>query len=684
MIRLKMESMDKTEEKIEKIAAFFPEVITEIQDETGKVRKGIDFERLKQELSDSILPGEENYAFSWVGKKAAIVESNSPVRKTLRPCIAESKGWENTKNLYIEGDNLDVLKLLQAGYANSIRMIYVDPPYNNGIDFIYRDNYSMDREQYKKHDSSPDFLTEDEKRRRLHCGWCSMMYPRLRLAHALLSENGVIFMSIDDTEIDNLKKMCDEIFGESNFITIIAVEITKTQGMKVKSAKSGSIVKNFEYILCYAKNVRGKKIVKNILYDKNEGYDTHFSYYIEKKGERYQIRKLLDVLKENKEIYEEFIKYGMVNSRGNIRIHTLEPAILISKKIREYIYLELAEKIFQEMACSITLNKEMEERIERNGVFEYNGYLLTRSAGGKLRQFGSLADTLRQNDEYKGEFGRVTIRGNLWKGFYSDMMNVAKEGDVAYKNGKKPVRLIYQLAKWIGVEEEETVMDFFSGSATTAHAVMKLNASDFQHRRYIMVQMAENLDDSFNHAAGEAKKAIQKVIHFLDSVNRPHILSEVGKERILRAGVELEQKTMNRDISPEKRGNGIDTGFRVFKLDSSNMKDAFYSRIHKGSQEPLWKDDRTELDLLFGIMLDLGVELTAFHKIEMMGDMRVHIVNRDDLIACFSQQLTKSVLTEMIKKRPARVVLKESVICPRQEIIRLFREKSAATEIYIL
>ena len=433
----------------------------------------------------------------------------------------ESKNFDTTENLYIEGDNLEALKLLQKDYNNKIKMIYIDPPYNTEQKFIYNDTFRNKR-----------------KKECRHSGWLNMMYPRLKLARDLLSEDGVIFISIDK-EVFNLKKICDEIFGEENFISNIGLEITKTQGMKVKSAKEGSVVKNYEYILVYAKNNLNKNIVKNVLYDANEGYDTHFSYYIDRSCGSLNLRKLTDELESKKDILDEFIKLGLTKN-NKISINSIEKAISISEKVREYIFNEISSNIYQEMACNIKIDAETEKKLCENKIVEYRNYLLTKSLGGKLRQFSSLKETLNYSDEYKSKYTRVTIRGDLWKGFYSDMMNVTKEGGIDFKNGKKPVRLIKQLAKWIGMEGSDIVLDFFSGSATTAHAVMQLNAEDKGNRKFIMVQLPEECK---NKNLG------------YDNI------CEIGKERIRRAGDKIKEENKDKEGIED-----LDIGFKVIKI----------------------------------------------------------------------------------------------------------------------
>jgi adenine-specific DNA-methyltransferase len=600
--------------------------------------------------------------------------------------------------------------------------VFIDPPYNTGNDFIYRDDYSLNDEDYEKHLENFSEAVNAHSHARFHSGWCSMMYPRLALARNLMREDGVIFISIDENELDNLKKICNEIFGENNFVTIIGLEITKTQGMKVKSAKEGSIVKNYEYVLCYAKNTSNKKIVKSILFDKNDGYDTHFSFYIEKLNGRYVVRKLVDVLKENREIYEEFKKYQLVGANGKISIGDVETAISVSGKIREYLYGVISKKIFQEMACAITIDPEIEEKLGTEKIVEHKSYLLTKSTGGKLRQYGSLEETLKMNDEYRSEYGRVTIRGNLWKGFYSDMMNVAKEGEVEYKNGKKPVRLIYQLAKWIGVQNDDIVLDFFSGSATTAHAIMELNAQDSGSRRFIMVQLNENLDEALKTAAGTNKKIIQKTIDFLDSLNRPHDLCELGKQRILNSGARiseaLQKEQRGKEIATDIRD--IDTGFRVFRLDGINIPAKCGEDTLRESPQINTDRPRSDLDLFYTALLDLGLPLTINHIQEELGgvcifrtaprpmdnpsvsaankqqtlfDMvipdKVHPCKNEKeatLVACFDDRLSESLFLKIAKKHPDYVVFKESAFddIDKKAVEEIFRENAPNTIVKVI
>lgn len=447
---------------------------------------------------------EDNIELCWTGKQEMLDSLNSETDKKLIECKEESKDFDTTNNMYIEGDNLEALKLLQKDYNSKIKMIYIDPPYNTRKNFVYKDNMT-------------------------HSDWLNMMYPRLKLARNLLRDDGVIFISIDDNESGNLRKLCDEVFGEENLLRILSVELTKTQGMKVKSAQEGTIVKNYEPVFCYVKDKSKLNKVSRVLYDKGELFDTHYNCIIENNKKE----SLCDFLLKNNDIREELYSLKLLENE-KLPIKNIEKALYLSDKFKKYIYEDISNIIYQETACEISLPTDIEQSIGYGDIVEYSKYLLTKSKGGNIRQYISLEKSLNTDDTYNPSFGRVTIRGDLWKGFYSDMMNVAKEGGVDFKNGKKPVRLIHQLAKWF-IDNDDIVLDFFSGSATTAHAVMQLNAEDNGNRRFIMVQLPEICDEKT-----EAFKQGYKNI------------CEIGKERIRRAG--------------ERMVSNIDKGFKVYKI----------------------------------------------------------------------------------------------------------------------
>lgn len=611
MDKLRMESPDMTAQNIDRIADLFPNCITEASDGHGRIKRAVNFELLKQMLSPDVVDGDEAYEFTWVGKKAAIVEANKPIRKTLRPCVAESKDWDTTENLYIEGDNLEVLKLLQESYLGKVKMIYIDPPYNTGNDFIYADDFMRSQEEENEQMGMYD---EDENRLfkntdtngRFHSDWCSMIYSRLMLARNLLTEDGVIFISIDDNEQENLKKCCDEVFGARNFIAQIAWE-------KVHTRKNSAI--NFssshEYILCYAKvrrNYSGDTVgfKRNLLpRDNTDAYSnpdndpkgpwktdpiTAHNYY----AADYTITKPNGVvIKRPQDRYWAY-------SEDTMKRMIAENAIVWG----EGNSMPLAKRYL----CDV-----------QDGLVPVT--LFSREFAGDSSQAKKQIDSLFE--ECKGVFDYT-----------------------------KPVKLITRLLQ-IGSNPEDIVLDFFSGSATTAHAVMQLNADDGGHRKFIMVQLPEKCDE-----ASEAYKAGYKNI------------CEIGKERIRRAGDKIKSE------SPMATQD-LDIGFRVLKLDDSNMKDVYYTpddydQGMLAGLESNIKDDRTDLDLLFGCLIDWGLPLSMPYKSEQIDGCTVHTYNDGDLIACFDANIPESVVKEIAQRKPLRAVFRDSGFASSPEKINVF------------
>ena len=641
MNHMKFESPDLTTGNIEKIAALFPNCVTEMLDkehstpEKKVYKRAVNFELLKQMLSPDVVDGDEAYEFTWVGKKAAIVEANKPIRKTLRPCMEESKDWDNTENLYIEGDNLEVLKLLQESYLGKVKMIYIDPPYNTGNDFIYADDFMRSQEEENEQMGMYD---EDENRLfkntdtngRFHSDWCSMIYSRLMLARNLLTDDGVIFISIDDNEQENLKKCCDEVFGARNFIAQIAWE-------KVHTRKNSAI--NFssshEYILCYAKvrrNYSGDTVgfKRNLLpRDNTDAYSnpdndpkgpwktdpiTAHNYY----AADYTITKPNGVvIKRPQDRYWAY-------SEDTMKRMIAENAIVWG----EGNSMPLAKRYL----CDV-----------QDGLVPVT--LFSREFAGDSSQAKKQIDSLFE--ECKGVFDYT-----------------------------KPVKLITRLLQ-IGSNPEDIVLDFFSGSATTAHAVMQLNAEDGGHRKFIMVQLPEPCDE-----ASEAYKAGYKNI------------CEIGKERIRRAGEKLLQEVTSgkgnlkgegwgcgMPTTQEERAfavkNILDVGFRVLKLDDTNMKDVYYApddydQGMLAGLESNIKDDRTDLDLLFGCLIDWGLPLSLPYKSEQLGGCTVHTYNDGDLIACFDTNIPESVVKEIAQRKPLRAVFRDSGFASSPEKINVF------------
>ncbi|MBQ8319715.1 MAG: site-specific DNA-methyltransferase [Clostridia bacterium] len=629
MDKLKMMSMDKVQANIEKIKALFPNAVTEVI-RNGEPTLAVDFDVLKQEMSDILIDDkEERYQFTWPDKKKSILLANAPVSATLRPCREESVDFDTTENLYIEGDNLDVLKLLQETYLGKIKLIYIDPPYNTGNDFVYNDDFSESSEKYISESGQYDeqgnrLVHNTESNGRFHTDWLNMLYPRLKIAKDLLAEDGIIFISIDDNEQANLKKICDEIFGVDNFVNTVALEITPSSGVK-RAHKDKMYIKNTEFLLVYRKS----EILRiKPLYDEWLNFDKHYSLYFD--GTRYcplseKIKTLgsqYSGIKIDYYMYFETIKNFIIQNSDKIyRTHDASKWATSSVSESDVIY-NGERKIFKVHNPSDIQEYELLIEI---GVNKYNRLepLSWNLIDGNIK----------------------TLRGNLWLDFDKDMGNVSKEGDIPYPNGKKPVRLLTDIISST-TNDGDIVLDFFSGSATTAHATMQINAQQGTHRKFIMVQLPEviNYENKDN-------------VKYYKSYGFTTIC-DLGKERIRIAGKKI--KAENALTAPM-----LDTGFRVLKLDSSNMKDVFY-RPGDFRQDMLSmlesniKEDRSALDLLFQVMLELGKPLSAKIEEKEIAGKHVFIVDENDLIACFDENVTSEVVKAIAEMKPLYAVFRDN------------------------
>ena len=653
MDKVKMTTPDGVTENIEKLAALFPAAVTEMRGEDGKLRKGIDFEKLRQLLSCDIVEGGERYEFSWVGKKAAMAEAARPTTETLRPVKADSRNWDTTENLYIEGDNLAALKILQESYLGKVKMIYIDPPYNTGNDFIYKDNttrtqYEEDSQMGMFDDDDNHLFKNTDSNGRFHSDWCSMIYARLLVARNLLASDGIIFISISDDEQSNLKKICDNVFGEKSFVTTIHIELSATQGMKVKAAQAGNIVKNAEYILVYSKNGR-KDIAQTPLYDYRPEYDSHYSYIISDDRSNYYLLK--DYVKK---IYPEIHIENLVDMYTNNHIFKM-------------FVDSHTDRIFRFDKTTGFSKTDFKPKVIYNN-YQANGRTYTLYNNGiDVNQLMFLSQSFGECDDFQKNKGLRKIRGDWWKDFYKDMGNVSKEGNMAFSNGKKPVRLIYQLAKMITSESSsDIILDFFSGSATTAHAVMQLNAEDGGHRKFIMVQLPEPCDEK-----SEAYKAGYKNI------------CEIGKERIRRAGDKIKTEHPDADL---------DIGFRVFRVDSSNMRDVFYkpeefTQTMLGEAVSNIKPDRTDLDLLYACLLDCGVPIHLPHTTTTVDGCTIHNVDNGALMACFDEHIPHSVIRAMAAEAPLQVIFRDSAFAADADkinVTEIFKNLSPDTKVRVI
>ncbi|MBR5415889.1 MAG: site-specific DNA-methyltransferase [Thermoguttaceae bacterium] len=644
MDKMKMETPNLTAGNIEKIEALFPSCITESKDANGQLKKAVNFELLRQMLSGDVIEGNEAYEFTWVGKKAAIVGANRPIRKTLRPCPEESADWDTTGNLYIEGDNLKVLKLLQESYLGKIKMIYIDPPYNTGNDFIYLDDFTMAVKEYEEAVGAVDketgnrLVKNTDTNGRFHSDWCSMIYARLLLARNLLKDDGVIFISIDDNEQENLKKICDEVFGGQNFVAQLIWE-------RAYSPKNDAkyISNSHDYVLFYAKNIDSFQIGR---LPRTEEANARYS---NPDNDPRGVWKPSDL---SVKTYNADCDYPITTPSGRI----VEPPAGRCWRLSKKAFLE---------------------RLQDNRIW-----------------FGPDGNNTPSMKRFLTE---LKIEGMAPTSilFYKEVghsqegaQEVSKLLEGGFFNGPKPQRLMNRLLTLANLANDDIVLDFFSGSGSLGHAVMQMNAEHIINGssadvklgngggkqsmscgiKYIMVQLPESCDEK-----SEAYKAGYRNI------------CEIGKERIRRAGKQIKEK------DPLLLGN-LDVGFRVLKLDETNMNDVYYapgdySRELLEQAEDNIKDDRTDLDLLFGCLLDWGVTLSdPYESIQIEGHT-VHNYNGGDLIACFDKNVPESVIKEIAKLKPVRAVFRESCFkdsAAKINVEQIFKMLSPDTEIRVI
>ena len=624
-------SSDIKEENLAALRALFPELVTEGAD--GVV---VNLDVLKQLVGDRIVTdAEEKYGLRWHGKRRARQLALTPSTGTLRPCPGESVDWDTTQNLMIEGDNLEVLKLLQKSYAGKVKLIYIDPPYNTGKDFVYPDNFQDNIKNYleltgQTGEGGRKLSSNTEASGRFHTDWLNMMYPRLKLARNLLREDGVIFVSIDDSESANLKILLDDVFAEENFIDTIAVEMSTTSGPKTVNAQQGTIVKNVEFVHIYRRSAEFDKTPHTPLLDGIDSYDTHYSVWLNDDG---TLGTLAEKLLADSKVGAEIRQYGFMD-RGNFSINSVNNLLLVSGETRSFVEANLKNIARVDRAPVSAAGRSTEVGRWEPFEVDHRTYFLTTLANGTLQALMPLSLNYRMSDDYKPRFGRTVIRGDLWKGFHQDMGNVAKEGDVAFSNGKKPVRLIKQLIKWSNSTRDAIILDFFSGSGTSAHAVMQLNAEDDGHRRFVMVQLPEPLD--INNV--EQKAAAE----FCDKLKKVRSIVELTKERLRRSGKSI------RDENPLFAG---DLGFRVFKLASSNIRAWEPSREKiaetlEASIEHL-KTDRTDQDILFELLLKLGLDLCVpIERRNVEGGKKqvheIHSIGGGSLLVCLSPAIPQA------------------------------------------
>ena len=622
MDKLKMQTANKSDENFKKLAEMFPNAVTETIDENGEVVRAIDKDVLMQEINTKVVEGkEERYQFTWPDKKKSVLLANAPISKTLRPvrddetkptgadsegkpyCSTGSVDFDTTENLYIEGDNLEVLKLLQETYLGKIKMIYIDPPYNTGNDFVYEDDFAQSTDEYLANSGQFDedgnrMVQNTESNGRFHTDWLNMIYPRLKIAKDILSDTGAIFISIDDNEVDNLQKLCDEVFGESNYVA--------TFPWRKRTAKSDvpfGVSQDYEWILCYSKT-------------------NAFIASVEGKERKY------------------FVSDDYPNKPW--RIHDLTTQRTASERPNSYFTI-INPKNGDEYPCNPNatwrITKETFDDYYKAGRLVFPGDYPFLNISKPVLRYWKEDDMKKAGDS----FGRVAVSTK-----FPDNIGMSQDGTKEITdllkskvfNFPKPSSLIKFLAS-VHTSSDDYIMDFFSGSATTAHAVMQLNAEDGGHRKFIMVQLPEKTDEK-----SEAYKAGYKNI------------CEIGKERIRRAGKKIKEEA-------GLTAQNLDIGFRVLKCDTSNMKDVYYNPddYEIGMFDQLTdniKEDRTPEDLLFQVMLDLGVLLSSKIEETTIAGKKVFNVEGNYLIACFDDNVTDEVITAIAKQEPYYFVMRDS------------------------
>ena len=605
MEKMKMHSLDVIGSNIEKIQQLFPNCVTERLGKDGKPELAIDFEKLQAELSNEIIgEGEERYQFTWPDKRAANRLANTPTTMTLRPCREESVDFDHTQNLYIEGDNLDVLKALRETYLGKVKMIYIDPPYNTGNDFVYNDDFAQSRDEFEETSGLFDeegnqtidpMQRNTESNGRFHTDWLNMIYPRLKVARDLLSDDGVIFISIDDNEVENLRKICDEIFGSENHIETVVWKNKYGAG-----AKTVGFISAHEYVLVYSKNTI-TDLTCEFIGEEREKYNKKDSKFNQRGP--YRTQPLMT---------------NSLGDRPNLMYSIFYNGVEIKPR-KQWVWSK------ERMEDAIA-NDNVEFSLQKDGSYTVRSKSYLYDENGKIRRGKPVS----------------VMNGPFTQDGTQEVRNLFDAKSVF--DFTKPSELI---KFFIGLEingnnsRDYIILDFFSGSATTAHAVMQLNAEDGGNRKFIMVQLPEKTDET-----SEAYKAGYKNI------------CEIGKERIRRAGQKIKEENKDKE-GIEK----LDIGFRVLKLDSSNMEEVYYTPhdfdVHSLFNENV-KADRTGEDLLFQVLLDLGIELSAKIETRQIAGKTVHLVDDNYLVACFDRDVTEAAIKEIAELHPVYFVMRDA------------------------
>jgi adenine-specific DNA-methyltransferase len=698
MDKLKMQTPNLVDKNIEQIANIFPNVQTEIKDEAGNNKKTINFDLLKQSLSNVLEDDEcERYRLDWPGKKASLLKANTPINKTLRPCREESVDFDTTENIYIKGDNFEVLKILQESYLGKIKMIYIDPPYNTGNDFIYSDNFEISKEEYEdelgvENEEGEKLFKNTDSNGRFHSDWLSMMFERLVVARDLLKENGVVFISIDDGEVHNLRKICDEIFGEESFLNQISVKAKPSSGAS-GGGEDKRLKKNVEYLLCYTKN-RENFEKFNDVWSSKDLFEFIDEYNRSKKSWKYT--RILYSLGEKKHFADTVDGSGeriKVFKHENVIIKTIVNLAKEENLSIEKIYSRYFEKIFRDTNAQSSIRQRVIEITDNDDTFysiEYipksgrnKGKLTTLYYKGRNKDLIAwLSDVA---DKENGSLIKKDKIGTLWDSF--NWNNVSKEGNIQYPNGKKPIDFIKRMIEMTSSEsKDDFILDFFAGSGSTAHAIFDMNCSDGGKRKCIAIQIPEIITERD-----------KKKYYSHDDFKHISTVFDVLTTRVIRAGKkisdELEENNKQLKLGTEPINiDDFDLGFRVYKTDSTNMKDVYYhpeELQHKQLSflESNVKEDRTPDDLLTQVILDLGLELSLpIEKKEILGNS-IYIVQANALVACFDDSINFKIVDEIAELKPFKVVFKDTCFKDDKDRINVeerFKRLSPETAIMVI
>lgn len=633
MDKLRMKTHDASEDNVAKIAALFPQCVTERLGKDGTAELAIDFDKLRDELSKDLLDGaEERYQFTWPDKRAASRLANAETDKTLRPDINASEDFWNTQNLYIEGDNLDVLKVLRENYLGAIKMIYIDPPYNRGSDLIYEDEYNIERSEYLNNSGQKDedgniLVRNLETNGRFHTDWLNMIYPRLKVSRDLLTDDGIIFISINDAEYNSLHKICNEIFGERNYLATLIWD-------RNHSAQSGIFKVYHEYVLVFAKDADFIHTPKSLNSDSFE------AGAMKKESGRHALQ---DFTFPAGTRFDAPDGTELSGTWGDVEKVSLISGRMIAKN--------------RQLVEAVTLRAGFTQRDQMQQFFYGDKESLVDSRGQKVTDFYFTASGKIKVVKERGvEAPATTLKYGAQGPTSVELAHLFNLEEPPF-DAPKPIKMIYDFIYRFS-NDNDIILDFFAGSSTTAHSCFQVCADYGTQRRFILVQLPEDLDESLKTASKDAKKTLQVAISYLDSIGKPHLLTEIGKQRIRLAAKKVKEEA-------GLNGQDLDTGFRVLKLDSSNMEDVFYTPEDFDAKNIFTtvdnvKPDRTPLDLLFQVLPELNIELSAKIETQEVNGRKVFFVDGDYLIATFDTEVNESTVTEIAKMKPQYFVMRDA------------------------